>query len=88
MNKKYIIKNCPANYQNNCRSTKVHCYMCKDCTDCPLKQIVEKCNTAYFHYLCNNCDGVGYDEGCQDENCAFFILMQMRNFLEIEEVNE
>ena len=40
---KYIIKNCPANYQNNCRSAKVNSYICQDCTDCPFKQIVDEC---------------------------------------------
>ena len=46
----YIIKNCPANYQNNCRSAKVHSYMCKDATDCVLKQIVEAVSTFKSSY--------------------------------------
>lgn len=42
---KYIIKNCPALYQikgmtNECLDGN---YQCQDCTDCLLKQIVEKC---------------------------------------------
>lgn len=46
MTTKYIIKNCPAfdcKY-NECHS-KIgnHKLYCMDCTDCLLKQIVEKC---------------------------------------------
>jgi len=42
--KKMIIRNCPANYQNNCRTAKVNEYNCQDCTNCVMKQIVELCN--------------------------------------------
>lgn len=52
---KYIIKNCPAIYKKfrideNCELyiDKYRCnhnsfYSCQDCTDCVMKQIVEKC---------------------------------------------
>lgn len=37
---KYIIRNCPA-YSDYCEEIKS--YECQDCTDCVMKQIVEKC---------------------------------------------
>lgn len=40
MNNKYIIRNCPA-YSNYCEEIKS--YECQNCTDCIMKQIVEKC---------------------------------------------
>jgi hypothetical protein len=38
--KKMIIRNCPA-YSDYCEEIKS--YECQDCTDCVMKQIVEKC---------------------------------------------
>ena len=38
-----IIKNCPAYYINTCSDSKVKEQYCSQCTDCLLKQIVEKC---------------------------------------------
>lgn len=59
MSNKYIIKNCP-NYDDyfnpneTCR--KKYSQYCQDCTDCVLKQIVEKCKN--------------YKESCKIEgNC-------------------
>ncbi len=51
---KYIIKNCPAHFNNvqmlefsegDCNSDKVRGAYCKDNSFCPLKQIVEKCKS-------------------------------------------
>lgn len=50
-NKKYIIRNCPCLEQsdldkdiyNPCLGLTDYIGMCKDCTDCVLKQIVERC---------------------------------------------
>ena len=59
MNDKYIIRNCPALV--GCRVEQDLCYKnglhkCQDCTDCVLKQIVEKCKN--------------YKESCKIEgNC-------------------
>ena len=47
--KKYIVKNCPAKYRNSCRNPKIDKKYCKDCTDCFLKSIFEKCKKeSYF----------------------------------------
>lgn len=51
---KYIIKNCPAYSEN--QGVYWTCYednnklLCQDCTDCLLKQIVEKCRVAQKEY--------------------------------------
>ena len=47
---KYVIKNCD-NYTEfdknwTCRSTiqnRKGCYCCQDCTDCLIKQVIDKC---------------------------------------------
>lgn len=55
---KYIVKNCPcyANYEN-----KLHLCCdgqgdgeCKDCTDCVIKQVIEKCKDAHSECSCKN----------------------------------
>lgn len=48
MSNKYIIKNCPAILRitqicDDYRMTRDNPQFCKNITDCPLKQIVEKC---------------------------------------------
>ena len=65
MSDKYIIRNCPAfvlmrtatsgTYFDMCGNAKGH-IKCADCTDCKLKQIVEKCKLFQNNYLVN--DGV------------------------------
>ena len=44
-NKKYIIRNCPCNVttEDMCDWENTNETYCQDCTDCLLKQIVEKC---------------------------------------------
>ena len=46
---KYIIKNCPCLYEYGkgdcCNDLKYDQHtLCKDCTDCLIKQVIEKCN--------------------------------------------
>jgi hypothetical protein len=57
---KYIIKNCPAfvlmrtatsgTYFDICGNAKGH-IKCVDCTDCILKQIVEKCTERFVGFV-------------------------------------
>ena len=71
--KKYIIKDCPAfSACGICVSQEAEC-LCKDCTDCLLKQIVEKCEENKF---------IGYG-AIEIENPLYGEIMQI---LEIEEV--
>ena len=65
--RKYIIKNCERLANTNMNITGVHftCggidfdtdeyILCQDCTDCRLKQVVEKCKNA----------------GCKDMDCEY-----------------
>lgn len=58
MSDKYIIKNCPCRmelHENDCFGHTGYNNCCA-CTDCPLKQIVEKCKLFQNNYLVN--DGV------------------------------
>lgn len=55
---KYIIKNCPCYDYGFCTSKTIYVSGCSQCTDCKLKQIVEKCKK----YIENYNDKVFYDE--------------------------
>ena len=82
-NNRYVILNCQTLMGNRlCYGKTIK--QCADCTDCVLKQIVELCNIP--NCLCDNCDGVGYFDGCADKDCAFYRIMQIQAKLEIEEV--
>ena len=41
MTKKYIVKNCELICNGECPNSKTG--FCEDCTDCLIKQVVEKC---------------------------------------------
>lgn len=101
---KYIIKNCPCYCEGTVvkgnqkitkacesirRTIKEGEYRLEKCcniSNCLLKQIVELCKVN--NCLCDNCDGVGYFDGCKDIDCSFYRLMQIETLLEIEEVDE
>lgn len=58
MTKRYIVKNCP-NYNEyddewNCLNTFVDNLSCADCTDCLIKQVVEKCREEENWVNCSN----------------------------------
>ena len=55
MNDKYIIKNCDCILSSG-RCNVKSLVFCQDCTDCVMKQIVEKCKLFQNNYLVN--DGV------------------------------
>lgn len=86
---KYIVKNCPSfvlmqnakqTYFDVCGKGKIGT-LCKDCTDCLLKRIVEKCVVAIDDYM-NSKDSDDVSFGMQD--MATTIL----SMLEIEECEE
>ena len=78
MSDKYIIKNCNVIFKNGdfyfCQSSEnlAKNVYCQDCTDCILKQIVEKCKLFQNNYLVN--DGVQ------------LLTTNILNSLDIEEV--
>lgn len=84
---KYIIKNCPAfnNYCNWCRDKQKHC---KDITDCILKKIYENLKQVAISGQCDNCDGVGYYNGCGDAECGMYQALKSIELLETEDKNE
>lgn len=62
---KYIVKNCPCLYEYGkgdcCNDLKFDQHtLCKDCTDCLIKQVIEKCRKKkeWFSKLP---DGVAFD---------------------------
>ena len=72
---KYIVKNCPCIYTG--WSTKYECFYynkhCKDCTDCLIKQVIEKCK--------KECDPTN-DDWCRDKENLSREILQL---FEIEE---
>lgn len=56
MDKKYIVKNCPCVY--NSYRTEYDCDYdgpCADCTDCLIKQVIEKCKRYEDMSSCYDC---------------------------------
>ena len=83
---KYIILNCPCYYEK-CLDTPRDVYKnCVDITDCPLKQIVEKCKRVDCDCLIDKrkCGAMDNMPMC----CELFIKKDILKDLEIEEVNE
>ena len=88
MDKKYIVKNCP-NYfipdevfWISCKNPNVPFNRCQNCTDCLIKQVIEKCNKCidenYPDY---------YDEGFEEDIVTEFANDILQLFI-IEEVGE
>lgn len=88
--KKYIIKNCPAfvlmrtgtntTYFDMCGNAKGR-IACKDCTDCLLKQIVEKCKKSRYKVLYSK-----YQREDIETTKIKKTAQEILNLLEIEEV--
>lgn len=76
MDKKYIVKNCPCKYAS--WETEYECYYynkpCKDCTDCLIKKVIEKC------MVCSE----GWSDWAMAEQVKADEVLQL---FEIEEVN-
>lgn len=81
---KYIIRNCPALFDNFCHSVS-RGGTCKDCTDCLLKQVVEMCKN---EVICDDCELQGTNK-CDARMCTNFYLNdfaeQILQLFEIEE---
>ena len=57
---------------------------CYEVKDCPYKQVVENLLRVVNHQLCNRCDGIGYDEGCLDDECGTYAAHKCLDLLDIE----
>ena len=69
---KYIVKNCPAiiSLYERPQCALPSNYYCKDCTDCVIKQVIEKCKYCY-------------DE-VDKENDGFYSILQLFDIEEIK----
>lgn len=82
--KKYVVKNCPA--YSKTQGVYWTCYednnklLCQDCTDCVMKQIVEKCRNK--NYFVKKFPNAQFSSGVQNSELAFDILQ----LLDIQEV--
>lgn len=46
-----------------------------------IERIKGKCNYVAYACHCDNCDGVGYYEGCKDTECGTYQALQILEFL-------
>lgn len=74
MNKKYIVKNCPSVYSKHYKCDGIYYGPCQDCTDCLIKQVVNKCKGNKEYAL----EYLGHRDMLAEEILQLF---------EIEEVN-
>lgn len=88
MTKKYIVKNCPSIHTG--WRTMYECFHynkpCTDCTDCLIKQVVEKCKK---EVICDDCELQGTTK-CDARLCTNFYLndlaQEILQLFTIEEV--
>ena len=73
--------------QNECGESTLD-KKCYEIEGCFLKQIAENLLKVVNHQLCNRCDGVGYDEGCLDDECGTYEAYKCLDLLDIEFVDE
>ena len=77
---KYIIKNCPARLPKSglcIEAPKKKAYLCEDCIDCILKQIVELCKETCRKRCTNDCLGT-------KKHCGYGQILQKLDIQEIE----
>lgn len=92
-NKKYVIRNCPCFFEENeevydytCTWNGTEELACQDCTDCVLKQIVEKCKNAQSEC---SCEDANKDVGCFEctSGGRAGLGTEILKLLDIQEVN-
>ena len=71
----YIVKNCPAiiSLYERPQCVLPSNYYCADCTDCIIKQVIEKCTNIISTTFSNEC---------------FELAKEVTNLFDIEEVRE
>lgn len=47
-----------------------------------IERIKGKCNYVAYTYHCDNCDGCGYYDGCNDKECGTYQTLQVLEFLD------
>ena len=61
---------------------------CYEVKDCPFKQIAENLLKVVEDPACSRCDGIGYEEGCLDDECGTYAAYKCLDLLDIEFVDE
>ena len=81
---KYVVKNCPCNVttEDMCDWENTNETYCEDCTDCLIKQVIEKCNEAVRTYD---------NEEFYEDDCDRFLgesafAQEILELFEIEEI--
>ena len=69
---RYVVLNCPTLMGNRLCYSKVT-RQCADCTDCVVKQVIEKCTNAINTTFSNEC---------------FELAKEVTNLFDIEEINK
>ena len=87
MSNKYIVKNCPS-YSNGCigcTAYRVSSCFCERCTDCLIKQVIEKCKK---EVICDDCELQGTTK-CDARLCTNFYLNDFaQEILQLFEIEE
>ena len=92
---KLIVKNCPQlmdAYFGDGRNTKEVCGLkvndekCCDVNDCIIKKVVDGLQKVVQANLCANCDGIGYAEGCLDDDCGTYQAHKCLELLSVKEI--
>lgn len=86
----YIVKNCPAYVKNG---KYYDCWInqdtwCENIDSCIMKKIIKNLETVINGELCYNCDGCGYDNGCEDTDCGMYQAQKSLELLKIEDIEE
>ena len=95
---RYIVKNCPATHENyedkfvcttQIKQNGFLCY-CQDCTDCVIKQVIEKCKKRY-----GKCERCKASEDYQPTDCLDYysnddviFAEKILQLFDIEEIRE
>ena len=63
----YIVRNCPCITGEECNSYRDDKIFCQDCTDCVIKQVIEKCKKRS-----GKCERCQASEDYQPTDCLYY----------------
>lgn len=93
----FIVKKCPHLMNSAYADGREVCNECGDSSadkkcceveSCLFKQIVENLLKVVRHGLCSRCDGIGYEEGCLDDECGTYEAYKCLDLLDVEFIDE
>lgn len=97
---KYIVKNCPCYEFGFCTSHHIKVRGCINCTDCVIKQVIDKCKYIIDDDICLNCnkfergldclecDYDGHREDIMRNISRISLAKQILQLFDIEEINK